>query len=106
MWTDILGTSSHPSDSTHVKPGGPFFFDRFKFFLTYRPGSSNINPNAMSCLPGEEEVCKTPNSIIFPSYLGAAIMLEVEKETEATHPLAQLFVPDAVVSCVALGSSF
>ena len=32
------------------KPGGPFSLKRFNFILSYRPGSKNIKPDALSHL--------------------------------------------------------
>lgn len=85
------------------------FFGRFNFTLTYRPGSSNIKPDALSRQFGSEEAPLAPSTILPPSCVVAAVTWEIEDVVKraqqlqpdpGTGPANRLFVPDVVRSQV------
>lgn len=85
------------------------FFGRFNFALTYRPGSRNVKPDALSRLFEKEERIAEPDTIIPRTcVIGAAIWeIEGEVRTALQHqpdpgngPPGRLFVPLSVRSSV------
>ena len=85
------------------------FFGRFKFALTYIPGSRNTKPDALSCLFEREEVTAEPDTIIPKTCIIGAATWEVEREVRAAlrhhpdpgnGPPGCLFVPPPVRSSV------
>ena len=81
----------------------------FKFSLSYRPGSRNIKPDALSRLHSVDEGCSELDSILPPTCVVATLVWRIESlVTQAqahqpdpgTGPPGRLFVPDAVRSDV------
>ena len=66
------------------------FFGRFNFTLTYRPGSRNIKPDALSRQFYSENSPAHPDAILSPSCLKvAAVTWEIEsliRRAQATEP--------------------
>lgn len=48
LTTRTWSTYAQPTDSTPDRQGGLFFFSRFKFILSYCPGSKNMKSDALS----------------------------------------------------------
>ena len=78
------------------------FFTRFDFSLSYRPGSKNIKPDALSRQFQPESSPSHPESIIAPTCVIGLVTWEVEdkvKRSHAEHPAPSacpdnlLFVP-------------
>ena len=86
------------------------FFGRFNFTLTYRPGSRNIKPDALSRQFNTGNTPASPDTILSPSCLKvAAVTWEMESlvwEAQVTEPDPgngppnRLFVPSSVRSQV------
>ena len=83
------------------------FFGRFNFSLTYRPGSQNVKPDALSRLYSPENPSTGPKNILPPTCIIATLTWEVESTVRlaqrqqpdpGTGPPNQLFVPDTVQS--------
>lgn len=90
------------------------FLGRFNFTLSYRPGSCNIKPNALSCQTATESSESQVETSLPSSCVAAALMWEVEsvvKEAQSTQPDPGngppkcLFVPDSARSHVLNGDS-
>lgn len=84
------------------------FFNRFNFTLSYRPGSKNQKPDALS-RQFTSESSTPPEPILPPSCIIAAVTWDVETRVieaqqrqpdPGTGPPNRLFVPDAVRSLV------
>ncbi len=56
------------------------FFGRFNFALTYRPGSRNVKPDALSRLFEKEETVAEPDTIIPRTCIIGAAIWEIEGE--------------------------
>jgi len=79
------------------------FFDRFNFTLSYRPGSRNIKPDALSRqFPECPDVTAEPSTIVPASCLIASVTWEIEERVRAATedqpgpsscPTDRLFVP-------------
>ncbi len=85
------------------------FFSRFNFTLTYRPGSRNIKPDALSQQFSAERDNRPPESILPTSRVIASISWEIESQIKQAQlqqpdpgngPPGHLFVPDSVHSQV------
>ncbi|KAK2889879.1 hypothetical protein Q8A73_018179 [Channa argus] len=85
------------------------FFDRFNFSLTYRPGSKNIKPDALSRIHAPETSPHDPEPILHPSCVLGALTWEIERTVctaqqqepdPGTGPPGLLFVPSRVRSQV------
>ncbi|KAI3369027.1 hypothetical protein L3Q82_025431 [Scortum barcoo] len=85
------------------------FFSRFDFVLTYRPGSRNIKPDALSRQFSVEEKVQEEENILPTSRVIAAITWDIENTVLRAQqqqpdpgqgPPGRLFVPDAVRSQV------
>lgn len=85
------------------------FFERFQFTLTYRPGTRNIKPDALSRQFSPDELPEKPETILPRSCVVASLTWEVEAQVhqaQAQHPAPEdvppnrLFVPDPVRSQV------
>lgn len=83
------------------------FFSRFNFLLTYRPGSRNTKPDALSRQFSTEEPTPEPEPILSPACVVAAVSWEIKniiKDAQKTQPDPglgppdRLFVPDSVRS--------
>ena len=77
--------------------------------LTYRPGSRNVKPDALSRLHQPMEDIPSPDTILQPSCVVAAISWEIEAAVRGAQrdqpdpgngPANRLFVPDSVRSQV------
>uniref|UniRef100_A0A8C7WWZ3 Gypsy retrotransposon integrase-like protein 1 n=1 Tax=Oryzias sinensis TaxID=183150 RepID=A0A8C7WWZ3_9TELE len=85
------------------------FFDRFSFVLSYRPGSKNIKPDALSRRFDPAPVAKTPESILPLSCVVGAVSWQIESEVKQANsgvqmpsgcPKNRLFVPQSLRSRV------
>ncbi|KAK2912287.1 hypothetical protein Q8A73_006400 [Channa argus] len=85
------------------------FFDRFNFSLTYRPGSKNIKPDALSRIHAPETSPHDPEPILHPSCVLGALTWEIQRTVRTaqqqepnpgTGPPGLLFVPSRVRSQV------
>ncbi|KAI3361597.1 hypothetical protein L3Q82_013737 [Scortum barcoo] len=84
------------------------FLTRFNFTLSYRPGSRNVKPDALSRqFLKDEDVTPCPDTIISPSHLVAPLTWEIEERVKATQegqpgpsacPQNRLFVPPSLRS--------
>lgn len=78
------------------------FYHRFNFTFSYRPGSKNAKPDALSRLPDPESSCENPFYILPPSCVVGAITWGVERRGQEANanlqvpagcPPNRLFVP-------------
>ncbi len=81
VWTDHkdLNYISSAKRLSSLQARWAFFFDRFCFPLSYRPGSKNIKPDALSCLfasPGREA---PPDTISPRGVMVASVSWGVER---------------------------
>lgn len=86
------------------------FFGRFNFVLTFRPGTRNVKPDALSRMYGKEDTaCLPPDTIVPTSCVVAAVSWEIEgavrealqaQPDPGNGPPGRLFVPGAVRSRV------
>ncbi|XP_038594284.1 uncharacterized protein LOC119917924 [Micropterus salmoides] len=85
------------------------FFDRFNFSLSYRPGSRNTKPDALSRLHSPDAPPNSPDTILPRTCLIASIVWEVEsavRRAQSTEPGPgleppnRLYVPSSVRSQV------
>uniref|UniRef100_A0A8C7ZML9 Gypsy retrotransposon integrase-like protein 1 n=1 Tax=Oryzias sinensis TaxID=183150 RepID=A0A8C7ZML9_9TELE len=84
------------------------FFDRFSFVITYRPGSRNIKPDALSRLSSISD-SQEPSPIISPTCIIGQLTWDIEtrvlqaQNEEPDHPPAPantLYVPSSLRSAV------
>lgn len=85
------------------------FFGRFNFTITYRPGSKNIKPDALSRQFASKETPSGSDTILPASLVVGALTWEVESAVReaqqeepdpGTGPANRLFVPESVRSQV------
>ncbi|KAK7918601.1 hypothetical protein WMY93_009885 [Mugilogobius chulae] len=85
------------------------FFSRFNFTLTYRPGSRNVKPDALSRQFSVEEPTSEPDPILSPTCVVAAVSWQIQNIIEDAQktqpdpgngPPGKLFVPDCARSKV------
>ncbi|KAL2078839.1 hypothetical protein ACEWY4_024583 [Coilia grayii] len=86
------------------------FFSRFNFSLSFRPGTRNIKPDALSRRYQKDEDClQGPAPIIPESRVVAALSWDIEREVQqalrdqpgpSACPADRLYVPDALRSQV------
>lgn len=85
------------------------FFGRFNFVLSYRPGSHNMKPDALSRQFSVPEDPSSPETILPSSCVVASLTWQIEAQVrKAQHsqpdpcngPINRLFVPDGVRSQV------
>ena len=78
------------------------FFNRFSFSLSYRPGSRNVKPDALSRLFDPEPVAKDPETILPLTCVVGALTWQIENEVKQANgdvrspsgcPENRLFVP-------------
>ncbi|KAI2645969.1 Transposon Tf2-6 polyprotein [Labeo rohita] len=96
-------TSGLLNVSTPGRLGGLFFFGRFDFSISYRPGSKNTKPDALSRVFDRSECLSTPERIIPERLVISALTWEVETKVRAALegvmplsgcPPGRLFVPE------------
>ncbi len=88
------------------KPIGLSFFNRFNFTLSYRPGSKNLKPDALSRPFEPPEVESCPEPILPTSRVVASIQWDVETAVKRAQlqpgqgdgPPGRLFVPNPLRS--------
>ena len=89
--------------------GGHFFFGRFDFSLSYRPGSKNVKPDSLSRLFDPSERPVTPECILPENIVVSALVWEVESKVRTALegvtpppgcPPNRLFVPEELRSNV------
>ena len=68
------------------------FFNRFNFTLSYRPGSKNVKPDALSRLFDPSSAPRSPSNILPPSCVVGAITWGIEKKVRQANVNCQ--VPD------------
>ena len=61
------------------------FFNRFSFTLSYRPGSRNMKPGALSRLYDPEPIAKEPESILPRNCVVGAVPWHIEKEVKQAN---------------------
>lgn len=79
VWTDhknLAYLQSAKRPNSH-RARWSLFFSRFKFTLTYRPGSHNVKPDALSRQHIAEDTNPSPRSILPPTVI-AVITWEIE----------------------------
>lgn len=82
------------------------FFSRFNFILTYRPGSRNIKPDALSRQFADPSETGEPEAVLPSSCVVAAVQWDIESLVKAaypgpgTGPPDLLFVPETLRSQV------
>ncbi len=105
----IWNTSAPPRDLTPVRLGGRFFFGRFEFSISFRPGSKNLKPDALSRQFGPSGGPSTNESILPQRCVVGAAIWGVEQAVRRalSHvtrppraPEGTLFVPEVVRSAV------
>ena len=111
VWTDhknleyIQGTQRRNSQQARWL----LFFLRFNYLLTYRPGSKNIKPDALSRLYDRPEEERPPEVIVPAPRILASVSLDIVttvQEAQLREPdpggglLGRLFVPAEVRSQV------
>lgn len=83
------------------------FFDRFNFTLTYRPGSKNVKPDALSRVFTPGQPALEEETMLPPSRIVATLRWEIESRVRlaqrrhpnpGTGPPNALFVPDSMRS--------
>lgn len=107
VWTDHKNLAYIQSAKrlTSRQARWSLFFGRFRFSITYRPGSRNIKPDALSRQFSAIDVPPGPETILPPSCVVAPISWEIEsavREAQQAQPDPGnelpncLFVPDTV----------
>ena len=61
------------------------FFNRFSFSLSYRPGSKNVKPDALSRLFDPEPVAKDPETILPLTCVVGALTWQIENEVKQAN---------------------
>ncbi|KAI3361840.1 hypothetical protein L3Q82_002169 [Scortum barcoo] len=112
LWTDHKNLEYIRSAKTlnSRQAGWLLFLTRFNFTLSYRPGSRNVKPDALSCqFQRDEDVAPCPDTIISSSHLVALLTWEIEERVKAAQesqpgpsacPQYRLFVPPSLRSDV------
>ncbi|KAL0161469.1 hypothetical protein M9458_045194, partial [Cirrhinus mrigala] len=73
------------------------FFDRFNFTLSYRHGSKNTKPDALSCLFEVPETVLAADAILPKGVVVGALIWDIERRVEEAECLGgRLFVPVAL----------
>uniref|UniRef100_A0A146SAR5 Gypsy retrotransposon integrase-like protein 1 n=1 Tax=Fundulus heteroclitus TaxID=8078 RepID=A0A146SAR5_FUNHE len=70
------------------------FFDRFNFSLSYRPGSKNVKPDALSRMFESEESNDQASEFILPDSVRCAVT-RLDLEREVRDSLGNVHIPDA-----------
>lgn len=107
VWTDHKNLS-YLQSTKRLNPRQSrwsLFFSRFNLSISYRPGSRNIKPDALSRLHSPDDSVKTPATILPPSCTVAAISWEIEdiiKQAQLSEPApencpsSKIYVPSTV----------
>ncbi|KAI3351469.1 hypothetical protein L3Q82_020315 [Scortum barcoo] len=115
VWTDhknleYIRSAAKRLNSHRQARWWSLFLTRFNFSLSYRPGSRNIKPDALSRqFQRDEDVAPCPDTIISSSHLVAPLTWEIEERVKAAQegqpgpsacPQNRLFVPPSLRSDV------
>lgn len=115
VWTDhknlaYIRTAKHLNSR---QARWALFFDPFNFTMTYRPGSKNTKPDALSRQFSVQESPSSPDTIVPPSCVVGAVTWQIEATVREAQrdqpdpgdgPPDRLFVPDCEVSGSPMGT--
>lgn len=85
------------------------FFSRFNLTISFRPGSRNVKPDALSRIHSPDDVAKAPATILLPSCTVAAVTWEIEdliKQAQQSEPTPESCPPDKIYVPTAVRTRF
>ncbi|KAI3358253.1 hypothetical protein L3Q82_003251 [Scortum barcoo] len=84
VWTDHknLGYLKSAKRLNSRQARWALFFSQFRFTLSYRPGSQNAKPDALSRLYDPEPAAKEPEPILPPDRVVGAVSWQIEKDVQ------------------------